>query len=493
MLRWMILGFVACFCTIQIVICDQPDLTAAIRNLEIVGEGITNDNTHLRPPSEQEKIDTIKSALDKLPHSELSRLGINLDDEFLAGTTQADLLISAWNRRQKELKDALAGMIKPVEHMQEISNILQNTSMDDPSIIGSLVVLESLLADVDNARDFHTIGGWEVISSILHDSNSPVRVKSAIASCAGTAVKNNYDYQLWTLESVNSTLASGTQFTHPTLISIFVSILEVETIWLVENMDSFGMNSDDVMARAAMVNNLLYAIFSAVRGNPDVQEALQSSQQEVPGASRLMPTLATLGKLVLQNSDDLELHKIKTAIARKIWGFASDMLDEWVFIHGPHGLTSGEQGGVDVQKAAMQLKPLGNYFLQDKRWLLDSTDIVWSLSTGCISPTTTAQVEDEDKILESVPSATPVDYPLLKKGLRFNEECQVLTSLAHRAIFQSAQHVRKQMLLYSEAANSLSDEEQVVRDSVELSCMMLSRHPLLQEHDIVAEVIQEDT
>jgi hypothetical protein len=505
MLKWKILGMIACLCVIKVV-AGEPDLTAAIRNMEISGAGITNDDTHLRPPTEQEKLDTIKSALDKLPNSELTRLGVNIEGQFIAGTAEADLLFNAWNLRQKELKDALAGMLKPVERMQEISNILQNTSVEDPSIVHSLVLLESLLADVDNARDFHTIGGWAVISSIFQNTETPIRVKSAIALCVGTAVKNSYDYQLWVLEASNSTLAP----VHSPLIFALVVTLEKEAEWLIANMYSPNAGEEELVARTGMVNNLLYGVFSATRGNPDVQESLQDTHRQQTGtASTLVSSLHALGELllatektsphaVLQSGNGSQVHKTNTAIARKIWGFASDMIDEWLFINGPHGLISGEHGGVEVQQAAMQLKPLGALFLQDSWWLTGATDAVWTLSASCLSPSTaTATADDKEGEggLQSVPSSSPVNLPHMKTEPIFNEECQVLTSPGHRAIYQSAIHVRKQMLVYSEAAQSLTEEERAIRDSVELSSMMLKSHSLLRDHDssgLVGEVIEDE-
>ena len=55
-------------------------------------------------------------------------------------------------------------------------------------------------------QDFHTIGGWPVLASLLAEHHTPA-VRAAAAWAVGTAVKNSYDYQLWVLERPS---------THPT-------------------------------------------------------------------------------------------------------------------------------------------------------------------------------------------------------------------------------------------------------------------------------------
>ena len=64
--------------------------------------------------------------------------------------------------------------------------------------------LEGLLCDIDNARDFHTIGGWPVLASLLAPSEGRDSETQALAAWAiGSAVKNSYDYQLWSVEPLD--------------------------------------------------------------------------------------------------------------------------------------------------------------------------------------------------------------------------------------------------------------------------------------------------
>jgi hypothetical protein len=71
--------------------------------------------------------------------------------------------------------------------------------------------LEGLLCDIDNARDFHTIGGWPALAACL-SSAYPVDTQALAAWAIGSAVKNSYDYQLWVIEPLNFT--TGNTYAH---------------------------------------------------------------------------------------------------------------------------------------------------------------------------------------------------------------------------------------------------------------------------------------
>ena len=80
-------------------------------------------------------------------------------------------------------------------------NIADNNIISDDDKIYVLKQLESLLDDVDNARDYHTIGLWPILLSHLTSYYSK-SIRCHTAWAIGTAVKNTYDYQLWTLERI---------------------------------------------------------------------------------------------------------------------------------------------------------------------------------------------------------------------------------------------------------------------------------------------------
>ena len=71
------------------------------------------------------------------------------------------------------------------------------------SKVDALEQLESLVEDIDNARDFKTIGGFgDIVSALINPESERVlpRGKGLAASVIGNAVKSDYDFQLWVLE-----------------------------------------------------------------------------------------------------------------------------------------------------------------------------------------------------------------------------------------------------------------------------------------------------
>jgi hypothetical protein len=72
-------------------------------------------------------------------------------------------LKAAWTKRQEELKIAMASVAKPAEFMAEIALKLRENKQSLSECVESLKELESLLGDIDNARDFYTIGNLCVI------------------------------------------------------------------------------------------------------------------------------------------------------------------------------------------------------------------------------------------------------------------------------------------------------------------------------------------
>ena len=73
-------------------------------------------------------------------------------------TLRAENLKTAWSKRQEELKIAMASVAKPAEFMAEIAFKLRENNQSLGECVESLRELESLLGDIDNARDFYTIG-----------------------------------------------------------------------------------------------------------------------------------------------------------------------------------------------------------------------------------------------------------------------------------------------------------------------------------------------
>jgi hypothetical protein len=94
----------------------------------------------------------------------------------------------------------MKNVLKPAEFMGNILKKLNNNN-DENNLISSaattkdkieaLKELESLLCDIDNARDFHTIGGWPILLSLL-STEQPIEIKTLVAWCIGSAIKNRF-------------------------------------------------------------------------------------------------------------------------------------------------------------------------------------------------------------------------------------------------------------------------------------------------------------
>ncbi len=182
-------------------------------------------------------------------------MGVNLDTPVLAGTENAKSLVLAWEQRQVELKAAMAAMMKPAEHLANLTHTLQIDTITQDERLQILIDLESLLSDIDNARDFYTIGSWPVLVQQLQ--HTQLDIQAAAAWAIGTTIKNHYDYQLWLLEPV--ALASNT-----TALALLLSLLDTtSTLPSIEYIE--------------LQKRVLYAISAALRGNLDLQTSVLHS------------------------------------------------------------------------------------------------------------------------------------------------------------------------------------------------------------------------
>ena len=147
-----------------------------------------HEGTDANPVDEQTRLDTMLRAFQRLPAPELARLDVgDITTPVESGTERAERLKKAWTQRQAELKNAVDSMVKPAEFMADIAAKLRDSryyvkqsgtgnvdgennndqDLEQRQVLSSLRELEALVDDVDNARDFHTIGGWPVLSELL--------------------------------------------------------------------------------------------------------------------------------------------------------------------------------------------------------------------------------------------------------------------------------------------------------------------------------------
>lgn len=338
---------------------------------------------------EQERLDAILKAFHRLPAPELERLQVDIEQPVTPGTPQAQALFDAWTVRQAELKAAMKNLLQPAEHMGNLTRVLNGTAPgSDPSRplsqdeqVYLLKELEALLDDVDNARDFHTIGGWPTLLSFLTESHPPA-VRATAAWAVGTAVKNTYDYQLWTLEALSEVSGVSAEGAAPTGVQLLLSALEAS----VESGDT------ELQKRS------LYALSAAMRGNVDVQDAVR----QVRGPTGEASYLTSLWRLARVNSDNDQGAAVAADVQRKVWASLADLLQERAFIRrelaneaevqraqqaqgqssqSTEGNATAEAagtaaGGVDVEGAvrAVQEMPLLGDALVAEQWVARAVD-----------------------------------------------------------------------------------------------------------------------
>uniref|UniRef100_A0A7S2NGV3 Nucleotide exchange factor Fes1 domain-containing protein n=1 Tax=Haptolina brevifila TaxID=156173 RepID=A0A7S2NGV3_9EUKA len=96
--------------------------------------------------------------------------------------------------------DALAQLHMPdmVSMMRGALALAVNESLDVDSREQALLDLEELAADVDNARDLHTIGGFPLVLALFASAEPPLQAASAWV--VGSSVKHQREMQLHLLE-----------------------------------------------------------------------------------------------------------------------------------------------------------------------------------------------------------------------------------------------------------------------------------------------------
>lgn len=441
----------------------------------------------------------MKSALSKLPQEELIRLDIDLNGEFIPGTLNSEKLINAWNERQKEVKSAVEGLMKPAEFMKDIIKNIQNTT-DQEIILKNLVVLESLLADIDNARDFHTIGGWKILLNFLQLNNS-IEIRTQTALCIGTAVKNDYDYQLWILEDVNII-----QTTQTSGLLLLLHNLKI-TLSNIPQLTITSLSALDLQKNYKLISRLIYAISSCTRGNMDIQETLVKIGKK--DSNYHLPTiLAQLTYTILEINpsntlDSLNILNLQTqvsydklSILRKVWNLISDLLDELIYLR--EGLISEiilenqQIKGVEIndnleskiKQATINIYPIGEEFLPTTTtttttnekidWISLTTLLINEFSKGCL-------LNDDSQLITS--SSTPTNNPVLSPAPTtadiksniipiYNESCLIFTSPTHRDIYSSVVNSFRSIKRLDKNSQYTENEHQISR-----KIEMIKSHP----------------
>jgi len=202
-----------------------------------------------------------------------------------------------WLRRQQELRDAQEpDQVKVLkEHIVIFEKALAAATtagdVDEKELLFALEELEFHASDVDMARDFHTLGGWPLLVSILSSgSASPEAIQSyqfsdevrAHAAWAiGTAVKNTGEFFPWAVEPVKMQAdipASAHDVLRWTKTTTALSaLLDIFGEWNGQNdhnavTNSTGYTKNKGGISRKLQQKILYATGSLLRGNGLAQE-----------------------------------------------------------------------------------------------------------------------------------------------------------------------------------------------------------------------------
>lgn len=272
-------------------------------------------------------------ALSKLPDEEKERMGgiPELPDGTSEEMTSEERkefesrMAEIWERRQKELKELeemildvpklLRERIKSIrEYLKDPTTHLNGMELDEEvphgevsHIVSVLLDLEYQLGDLDMARDFHTLGGWPLLSSLVSEEvhvpqnktisrlsrnmESKIRsVQSNAAWAIGTSVKNTEEFFPYAVEPfvVHSSKERTT------------AIDELITVFCQQYDDPGSHDVRNLMGKA------IYAIGSLLRGNRLSQAHIVHSD----GAMRLGTTFEAIASDQLQTSGQKVVQKL---------------------------------------------------------------------------------------------------------------------------------------------------------------------------------------
>jgi hypothetical protein len=198
----------------------------------------------------------------------------------------------------------------------------RSASYDNVTV--SFLDLESLVEDMDNARDFHQIGEWHRLVALLESPYLSTHHKSLVAWCIGTAIKNTDEFQQWIMEAPTGGELYAAQ-PSATPLHLLLQLLVNSTV-SVDAWDSYGetVNTADpqMVARLEvdLQNKILYALSAASSNQPVIQMAMHQFRYE--NTSFAEELLELLEGPVLQELKTTSLERV-----RKIWNLVLDLIE----------------------------------------------------------------------------------------------------------------------------------------------------------------------
>lgn len=308
-----------------------PDATHASQSAQVLADGsqvmalASSDSTEIRqevsqsddprtavvdPPNQEEDpvhsmdFEMMHRTLSQLPDDEKRRIQL---PDYVPKTNTKDRVVfeermtQIWATRQKQLleleqidlPEVLKERVRQIQHYLHTDTVTRMQHIDlnrqheigviDPDdIVSVLYDLEYHLTDIDMARDFHTLGGWPLLVSLLdgslHLQNATNlyaedvlmkmdRVQMLAAWCIGSAVKNQEEFHSFALERVNMSHSKRT-----------TSALEIIT----EQTAAYN-DLDYDFTETQKLNKFIYALGALLRGN----RAAQTQFLAIRGPSHL--------------------------------------------------------------------------------------------------------------------------------------------------------------------------------------------------------------
>lgn len=227
-----------------------------------------------------------------------------IQQEFMADMPK--LLLARIRRIDSYLQD-------PYTHLMEDWNDDDNEEEKDAAvshIVSVLLDLEHHLSDVDMTRDFHTLGGWPLLVSLLSDTvhqsvNQTLSadlekkvndIQAHAAWAIGTAVKNMREFFPYAIEELSIDDGISKTTTTTTAIHLLVT--------LIQNA------AKDETSSSSKLRKSMYALGAMLRGNREAQTLfcaldgpavlLQLLLRQVAGSSS-----DPLAKRILALADDI--------------------------------------------------------------------------------------------------------------------------------------------------------------------------------------------
>lgn len=310
-----------------------------------------NDDTKINSHDSGYDYDMMHRTLSKLPHEEMEKYGglpeLPTADGIKARMTPEEQnrferrMAEIWEKRQAELKEVQEQLLDVPEMLKErmrgmkdylkdpitqLSSFNLEDEEEEEGIITNILSLlkdlEFQLSDLDNARDFHTMGGWEVLVMFLsedaHGMDTTSMISTTLSQSTRDKIRALQSYAAWTI----GTAVKNTEEFFPYAIEP-VKVMnggKTTTTALDRLMDIFCKEYKDEEG-SKFIQTLqaksIYAIGALVRGNRIAQRHLVETIQ---GGDRLGHTLHKLIQTTSRKSD--------MKLVQRLLSLASDLITD---------------------------------------------------------------------------------------------------------------------------------------------------------------------